>query len=151
MTRPDMGIRHMLKPGEGYSHSDYGKDEQPNHMQKFKVTPFDAGGVHVNSGILNRAFALFAQSVGGDCFDIPLKVWLKAISIVRMAPSFRDFGDALLEAAREMDKCRDVQGMDLGAKMQQALDAVGVLDYVVVGKKVLAVNGGSSSESPKAA
>ena len=37
-----------------------GRDEQPSHMRDFVHTYQDNGGVHINSGIPNRAFFLAA-------------------------------------------------------------------------------------------
>ena len=39
-------------------------DPQPDHMSKLYVGPADSGGVHINSGIPNRAFVLVAQAFG---------------------------------------------------------------------------------------
>ena len=33
-----------------------GRDPQPSHMRDYVETTEDNGGVHINSGILNRAF-----------------------------------------------------------------------------------------------
>lgn len=136
MVEKGMGIRHMKFPGKGFNHSKYGKDQQPSHMKNFKMTPFDAGGVHYNSGILNRIFPLFAESVDSAMYDIPLDIWKRAMEIVRPEPSFRDFAQALVQAADEFDRHANTSGQNLKDKMLAACAKTGVLDYEVVGGKV---------------
>lgn len=136
MVEKGMGIRHMKFPGKGFNHSKYGKDQQPAHMKKFKMTPFDAGGVHYNSGILNRIFPLFAESVDSAMYDIPLDIWKRAMEIVRPEPSFRDFAQALVQSADEFDQHANTRGQNLKDKMLAACAKTGVLDYDVVGGKV---------------
>ncbi len=46
-----------------------GKDPQPAHMDDFKVTALDNGGVHINSGIPNKAFYEIATALGGHTWD----------------------------------------------------------------------------------
>ncbi|SQI22331.1 Extracellular minor metalloprotease precursor [Salmonella enterica subsp. arizonae] len=50
------GLRSMAAPGTAYDDPLLGKDPQPAHMQNFIKTREDNGGVHLNSGIPNRAF-----------------------------------------------------------------------------------------------
>ena len=131
LVQAHMSVRHMLKPGTAYNHSDYGKDTQPAHMKNFVVTPFDAGGVHSNSGILNRTFALFAESVETPLYDLPLKIWLQAIKNVKHEPSFRDLAVALVLTAKDFDGYKDSKGQSLEQKMKDACQKTGILDYVV--------------------
>lgn len=58
-------LRSMIEPGTAYDDDVLGKDPQPAHMDDFVNTNDDNGGVHLNSGIPNRAFALAATSLGG--------------------------------------------------------------------------------------
>src|SRR5436305_5152026 len=55
------GIRSMKEPGSAYDDPQLGKDPQPGHMRKYVETSEDNGGVHINSGIPNRAFYLAAS------------------------------------------------------------------------------------------
>lgn len=50
------GLRSMSEPGTAYDDPLLGKDPQPAHMKDFIKTREDNGGVHLNSGIPNRAF-----------------------------------------------------------------------------------------------
>lgn len=45
----------MKAPGTAYDDPVLGKDPQPAHMQAYVNTTDDNGGVHINSGIPNRA------------------------------------------------------------------------------------------------
>src|SRR4030066_1456 len=50
------GIRSMKDPGSAYDDPVLGRDPQPGHMKDYVKTTEDNGGVHINSGIPNRAF-----------------------------------------------------------------------------------------------
>jgi hypothetical protein len=70
----------------------------PDRMANFVVTQADDGGVHTNSGIINKAFYLMAQ---GDTFNNvivtgmgqPKAAWL-ALELARYLPSSSQFMDA---------------------------------------------------------
>ena len=62
-------LRSMIEPGTAYDDDELGKDPQPAHMSGFVRTTEDNGGVHINSGIPNRAFALFAIDLGGNAWE----------------------------------------------------------------------------------
>jgi Zn-dependent metalloprotease len=57
--------------------------------------------VHMNSGIPNKAFALFARSVGGNAYDAPIKMWYAACTGGHLSSSatFVDFARATINAA----------------------------------------------------
>lgn len=59
------GLRSMSEPGTAYDDPLLGKDPQPAHMKDFIKTREDNGGVHLNSGIPNRAFYLASTAIGG--------------------------------------------------------------------------------------
>ena len=60
-----IGLRSMKAPGTAYDDPVLGKDRQPGHMTDYVDTMQDNGGVHINSGIPNRAFTLAATAIGG--------------------------------------------------------------------------------------
>ena len=113
-------LRSMLKPGEAYNDPMLGKDPQPAHMRDFVKTGRDNGGVHINSGIPNKAFATFAQDVGGNAWDAPAQVWFKARAQAGSNPTFAQFAFQTIEAAKSLGKA------DLVPKLQAAWDGVGV-------------------------
>ena len=65
----------MKAPGTAYDNELLGKDPQPAHMSNFVELPDtedgDNGGVHINSGIPNKAFYLAAVGIGGYAWEAP--------------------------------------------------------------------------------
>ncbi|HSW88452.1 MAG TPA: M4 family metallopeptidase [Candidatus Saccharimonadales bacterium] len=56
-----------------------GKDPQPATMEDFVQTADDNGGVHINSGIPNHAFALAAVAIGGYAWEKAGKIWYETL------------------------------------------------------------------------
>ncbi len=69
------GIRSMKAPGTAYDDPVLGKDPQPGHMKDIYTGTKDNGGVHINSGIPNRAFYLAATEIGGYAWEKAGKIW----------------------------------------------------------------------------
>ena len=65
----------MSAPGTAYDDDVLGKDPQPAHMDDYVETTDDNGGVHLNSGIPNRAFFLVADALGGRAWERAGQVW----------------------------------------------------------------------------
>lgn len=74
-----VALRSMRQPGTAYDDPVLGKDPQPAHMDQFVITNEDNGGVHINSGIPNRAFALTALAIGGNAWDGAGRIWYNAL------------------------------------------------------------------------
>ena len=68
-------LRSMKNPGTAYDDPQLGKDPQPATMSKFVTTHSDNGGVHINSGIPNRAFCLVALALGGHSWEKAGQIW----------------------------------------------------------------------------
>ncbi|MGO4597314.1 protealysin inhibitor emfourin [Terrabacter sp. 2RAF25] len=73
-------LRDMYNPGTAYDDPRLGKDPQPAHMDAFVDTEEDNGGVHINSGIPNRAFVLAALAIGGNAWEAAGAVWYAVVS-----------------------------------------------------------------------
>lgn len=114
------GLRDMLRPGTAFNDARIGKDPQPDHMDKYVRTTKDNGGVHINSGIPNRAFAEFARAVGGYSWEGPAQIWFKALGDAGRNPSFAQFAYATVEAAKSLGYSSEV------SKLERAWAAVGV-------------------------
>ncbi|TAJ46793.1 MAG: peptidase M4 family protein [Herbiconiux sp.] len=82
-------LRSMVEPGTAYDDDVLGRDPQPADMAGYVQTRDDNGGVHLNSGIPNRAFALAAIELGGFAWERAGRVWYDAIS----GDGARDEGD----------------------------------------------------------
>lgn len=83
-------VRDMLHPGSAYSTAQMGTDPQPGHMDDYRKLRGDNGGVHVNSGIPNRAFALLCEGTGEPSWGRPLAMWRRAMQDLHPMSTFRD-------------------------------------------------------------
>jgi Zn-dependent metalloprotease len=90
-------LRSMKNPGSAYNSPVLGKDPQPDHMSKYKQMPDtdegDNGGVHINSGIPNKAFCLTALGIGGNSWEAPAQIWYKALLASNPDTDFQGFAD----------------------------------------------------------
>jgi len=88
-----VALRSMKEPGTAYDDPLLGKDPQPGHMRDYVQTMRDNGGVHINSGIPNRAFYLVATALGGPAWEAPGKIWYATLrdTSLRANASFRSF------------------------------------------------------------
>ena len=85
-------IRDMENPGTAFKNDpDLGPiDPQPAHMSKFFVTNRDHGGVHINSGIPNRAFVLAAQALKGKAWEVVGRIWYDTLRGLDKSSQFLD-------------------------------------------------------------
>ena len=96
-------VRSMKAPGTAYDDKIIGKDPQPAHLRDYKKISSDNGGVHINSGIPNRAFYCLASLLGGKAWEVAGPIWYAALTR-KLSPraQFRDCADATYEAAGEL-------------------------------------------------
>jgi len=80
-------LRSMKAPGTAYDDPVLGKDPQPAHMKDYVVTVQDNGGVHINSGIPNRAFYLTAVAIGGHAWEGAGKIWYETLLDAKLKPN----------------------------------------------------------------
>jgi Zn-dependent metalloprotease len=73
-------LRSMKAPGTAYDDDVLGKDPQPDSMDSYVRTSADNGGVHINSGIPNRAFYLVSEKLGGNAWDSPGRIWYETLT-----------------------------------------------------------------------
>ncbi|ALX66181.1 M4 family metallopeptidase [Microbacterium sp. XT11] len=118
-------LRSMLHPGTAYDDDELGKDPQPDHMSGFVRTTEDNGGVHINSGIPNRAFALFAIDLGGNAWERAGTVWYRALTEgLPATATFAQFAEATIAAASTLDEQEG--GNQLAEAARRAWSTVGV-------------------------
>ncbi|MEM6766618.1 MAG: M4 family metallopeptidase [Bacteroidota bacterium] len=92
---------------------------QPKHMDEIFTGTEDNGGVHINSGIPNHAFYLFAQSVGKERAE---RVYYRALSVyLKRSSDFQDCRIAVIQSAE------DLYGTAEANAAGQAFDQVGIL------------------------
>ena len=72
-------LRDMAAPGTAYDDPELGADPQVGHMDDYVETSDDNGGVHLNSGIPNKAFQLAAVAIGGTAIEGAGRVWYDAL------------------------------------------------------------------------
>jgi Zn-dependent metalloprotease len=94
-------LRSMIEPGTAYDDDVLGRDPQPAHMRDFVVTDGDNGGVHINSGIPNRAFAVAALELGGPAWERAGLIWYRTLTSGTLSrrTGFTRFAAATLAAA----------------------------------------------------
>ncbi|MEV1049338.1 M4 family metallopeptidase [Streptomyces sp. NPDC049916] len=73
-------LRSMKAPGTAYDDDVLGKDPQPASMADYVETEEDNGGVHINSGIPNRAFHLLATALGGNSWERAGQIWFDVLT-----------------------------------------------------------------------
>ncbi len=86
-------LRSMKAPGTAYADPVLGKDPQPDHLSKYVNTYNDNGGVHINSGIPNKAFQLTAAALGGYAWEKAGLIWYETLrdSALRPNTGFKRF------------------------------------------------------------
>ncbi|MET0143608.1 MAG: M4 family metallopeptidase [Ilumatobacteraceae bacterium] len=83
-----VALRSMADPGTAYDDERLGgKDPQPATMADYVETDDDDGGVHINSGIPNRAFYLAATAFGGAAWEQAGRIWYAALSDPTLKPT----------------------------------------------------------------
>ncbi|KAK4183180.1 metalloprotease [Podospora australis] len=99
-----VALRSMKDPGTAYNDPRFGKDPQPAHMDGYKKTTRDNGGVHLYSGIPNKAFYLASIAFGGYSWEKAGQIWWKAMTSGSVPPrcSFVQFSDVTTEVAEEL-------------------------------------------------
>jgi hypothetical protein len=129
-------LRDMASPGTAYDDPALGRDPQVGHMDDFVNTSDDNGGVHLNSGIPNKAFQLAAVAIGGSSAEGAGAIWYAALTSgqVRPAATFADFASATIAAAG-----------DHVAEVTEAWRAVGVTATTPASEQPTAPSGTSTS------
>ncbi|EKT64289.1 M4 family metallopeptidase [Providencia burhodogranariea] len=98
-------LRSMSDPGSAYRFSDSNYDRQVGHMRDYVnlTSNQDNGGVHINSGIPNKAFYLLATELGGYSWDIAGKIWVATMyhSDIKYNTNFNEFAEVTVQVAND--------------------------------------------------
>lgn len=97
-----VALRSMKAPGTAYDDPKLGgKDPQPDSMTNYVSTSDDNGGVHINSGIPNKAFYLACIGAGGSAWEKIGPVWYQTLTGGKLSSSaqFQDFADLTVSVA----------------------------------------------------
>jgi Zn-dependent metalloprotease len=99
-------LRSMKAPGKAYDNALLGRDPQPDHMDRYvklrDTKAEDWGGVHINSGIPNRAFYLTATGIGGNAWDAPGHIWYESLKASTEKTQFQDFANTTYAKAGQL-------------------------------------------------
>jgi Zn-dependent metalloprotease len=142
-------LRYMDDPHRA-SNKGYTADDDPDHYSERYTGSADGGGVHINSGIANKAFYLLAQggshhlggSMTGIGTDAAARIWFNALaSYMTPTTNFAGARDATMLAAAAL--------YGSGSPQQQAVSRawclVGVGTCVPVQAISVSPNSGSGS------
>ncbi|MGD9961445.1 M4 family metallopeptidase [Nocardioides sp.] len=102
---PDLygeALRSMRHPGTAYDNPILGKDPQPDHYANRYTGTGDNGGVHINSGIPNRAFYLAATELGDTL--VAARIWYHALHFLVPNSTFAQAAVQVAESARILVK-----------------------------------------------
>lgn len=108
-------LRDMLNPGTAYSNDpDLGDDPQPASMDdpKFYTGDQDNGGVHINSGVPNKAFATAAKAVGGNSWGPVGQVWYATLKALNSRAQFADMAKATRSIAKANQSAEVFRAID---------------------------------------
>jgi bacillolysin len=121
---PSGALRNMANPHNGgASTNNYW---QPAHVSEMYLGDQDNGGVHINSGIGNYAYYLFATAVGKDKAE---QVYYRALTeYLTKTSQFIDLRIAVIQSAGDLYG----SGSQEVVKAGEAFDAVGIQEEVPV-------------------
>jgi Zn-dependent metalloprotease len=93
-------IRDMENPGTAFVNDpDLGDDPQPGHMNRLYTGQADRGGVHINSGIPNRAFVLVAKALKGKAWNVAGRIWYDTMLQLTTTSQIADCAKVSLQVA----------------------------------------------------
>jgi len=102
-------LRSMTAPGTAYNDPrGIGTDPQPAHMANYltlsDTQAGDFGGVHINSGIPNKAFSEAAIALGGHSWEKAGKIWYSVLTggVLSSTATFKEFRDLSVAAAHTL-------------------------------------------------
>ena len=102
---PDLfgeALRSMRHPGTAYDNPILGTDPQPAHYADRYTGTGDNGGVHINSGIPNRAFYLASTEIGDTV--LTSRIWYHALHFLAPNATFAQAAAQVAESARVLVK-----------------------------------------------
>ncbi|WOD14610.1 M4 family metallopeptidase [Paraburkholderia kirstenboschensis] len=99
-----VALRSMKEPGTAYDDKVLGKDPQPADMTHYVHTMQDNQGVHINSGIPNRAFCLGALNIGGYAWEKAGRIWYETLNDSHIKPNtnFKTFAKLTVSNANRL-------------------------------------------------
>ncbi len=128
-------LRSLKDPGSAYDFGNGDRDPQINHKADMVDIPpeDDNGGVHILSGIPNKAFYLFASGFDNNSWDHTGMVWYNAMKSCNSTSVFSDFVGETFSAVDNM--YNDSNHTEVQGALARAWDSVGFSpqDYIESG------------------
>lgn len=115
-------LRSMAAPGTAFSNSLLKKDPQPDHMKDYYGGTDDNGGVHVNSGIMNKAFYLTARELETENAAL---IWYTALQNLWPTANFNDAVAQIVKATQLLIKNKKIKSGST-QKVRAAFKEVGL-------------------------
>ncbi|HVO03375.1 MAG TPA: M4 family metallopeptidase [Candidatus Cybelea sp.] len=97
-----VGLRSLKAPGTAYDDPALGKDHQPDNIGNVYTGTDDNGGVHLNSGIPNKAFYEAAKRIGGFAWEKTGRIWYQSMLKARGVNKFEDFAKITYATAGDL-------------------------------------------------
>lgn len=119
---PGVAIRSMKAPGTA---NDF--DTQPDHMDHYYSGTSDNQGVHINSGIPNKAFYLSCLEIGTDACAL---IWFETLKSLWRTAQFNDMLKVLIEVAQKLTTEGKVSNM-ASESVAKSFAAVGLTPVLV--------------------
>lgn len=125
-------LRSFKNPGQAYDNPELGKDPQPDRFSNLYTGKDDEGGVHINSGIPNRAFYLFATQL--EEIGVPWiyagQIWFKTLMRPNAFPvnaTMQQFAEAIIQTAETWEVTRnDTRVINALRNAWQEVEVIGV-------------------------
>lgn len=95
-------IRSMSAPGTAFNDPAIGKDRQTNHMDNYDHSDYDNQCVHINSGIINRAFYTAAMALGGNSWKTVGPIWYKTLLQLKVQSNFQDCANMTVKVSNDL-------------------------------------------------
>ncbi len=119
---PGKAIRSLKAPGTANEF-----DVQPAHMDKYYAGSADNQGVHINSGIPNKAFYLSVMAIGMEGAS---KIWFGCLQALWRTASFQDMLEVVLKVTSELSDKGEV-GTAAVQSIRESFKSVGLKSEVV--------------------
>ncbi len=119
---PGVAIRSMKAPGTA---NDF--DVQPDHMANYYTGPADNQGVHINSGIPNKAFYLACMELG---IDSCAQIWFETLRALWRTTNFTEMVEIMLQTVQRLIS---EQKLDITAEdaIRRSFSTVGLAEQLV--------------------
>lgn len=126
LQQRQMALRSMKEPGTAYCFNENNKDRQVGHMQYYQDLQLsdDFGGVHIYSGIPNKAFYTFSTGLKHYSWEVAGQVWASALYNSKSTTNFLEFAALTCKSVDQI-----YQGQDhtiVQNTLVKGWDAVGI-------------------------